>query len=232
MPYLNLDLDYFDHPKTKRLIGLLGRGAEVLPLRLWAYCGKHHCADGRLAGYSGQEIESLVNWWGKSGEMIDAMKRVSFISKQGDGWEVCSWQEHQGHLAAFKVRARAAADARWKAIRDATSIPQAVLKSCLAHTPLEGGKVSEGKGEEAFMAKRRIAKLFNVNPESVWGNDAEVAMCSLIRSQDFFAELEKIEKAWPKRDELFLSKSPRKLLLDWPDNVAKASVKKESVRCF
>lgn len=29
MAYLNLDLDYFDHPKTRRLVGLLGRGKRA-----------------------------------------------------------------------------------------------------------------------------------------------------------------------------------------------------------
>lgn len=59
MASLNLDMDYFGHPKTKRLVGLLGRGAEVLPLRLWCHVGKYHAQDGRLAGYSPQEIEAI-----------------------------------------------------------------------------------------------------------------------------------------------------------------------------
>ena len=67
MPYLNLDLNYFDHIKTKRLVGLLGRGSEVLPIRLWCACGKHRAESGKLDGYSAQEIESLVEWWGESG---------------------------------------------------------------------------------------------------------------------------------------------------------------------
>lgn len=123
MPYLNVDLDYFDHRKTKRLIGLIGRGAEVLPIRLWAYCGKHHSEDGRLAGYSDQEIEANVGWWGKAGEMMPALKRAGFVDNPNGCWEVHAWEEHQGHIAAFKLKGAAMAKARWdKARADAASI--------------------------------------------------------------------------------------------------------------
>lgn len=116
MPYLNLDLDFFSHPKTVRLVGLLGRDAEVLPIRLWCYCGRHHCVSGRLSGYSPQEVESAVGWWGKSGEMVAAMLKVGFIEQVADGYQVHDWSEHAGHLAAFKKRAKSAARKRWRSI--------------------------------------------------------------------------------------------------------------------
>ncbi len=83
MPDLNLDLNYFDHPKTKRLIGLLGRGAEVIPIRLWCVCGRLHAESGRLTDYTAQEIESTVEWWGKEGEAEAALLKLNFIAKGG-----------------------------------------------------------------------------------------------------------------------------------------------------
>lgn len=74
MTNLNLDPDYFDHPKTNRLIGLLGRGAEGLPIKLWCFCAKYRAKDGNLIGYSPQEIELAVKWWGKPGEAVDACR--------------------------------------------------------------------------------------------------------------------------------------------------------------
>lgn len=121
MPYLNLDLSYFDHRKTKRLIGLLGRGAEAIPIRLWCYCGTHHCGTGELADYSPQEIESLVGWWGKPGEMLPALLKVGFVSAADNGYVVHDFLDHNGHLQAFKIRGKAMADARWKKARDAVS---------------------------------------------------------------------------------------------------------------
>ena len=131
MPSLNLDLDYFENIKTKRLVGLLGRNAEVLPIRLWCACGKHRPETGRLDGYSAQEIESLCQWWGKSGQMIEAMVRVGFLEK--DGVSVHDWQEHAGHLAAFKKRARAGAQARWGRYGD--PMLQASLTDATSNAP-------------------------------------------------------------------------------------------------
>jgi hypothetical protein len=129
MPYLNLDIDYFDHPKTKRLVGLLGKGSEVLPLKLWSYCGKFHAEAGDLTGYSGQEIESLVGWWGKSGECVNAMVTVGFIEKTDTGYRVHDWSEHAGHLGAFKARAKNAAEVRWAKARGQ------LCKKCSKHAP-------------------------------------------------------------------------------------------------
>lgn len=133
MAYLNLDLDYFTHPKTVRLIGLLGKDSAVLPIRLWCYVGKYHSTNGRLAGYSPQEIESVVNWWGKQGELVEAMLKVGFLSKTGNDYEIKDWLEHEGHLKMFHDRAKIAAKERWK-ISNATSIAKREHKQCPSRT--------------------------------------------------------------------------------------------------
>lgn len=120
MPYLNLDLNYFDNPKTLRLIGLLGKGSEVLPIKLWCYCGKHHTESGRLVGYSTEEIESVLGWWGESGKMVEAMVKVQFLEIKDDEYFLHDWLEHEGHLAAFKKRAKQAARKRWGKLRSNT----------------------------------------------------------------------------------------------------------------
>lgn len=141
MPNLNLDLNFFDHPKTKRLVGLLGRGSEVLPIKLWAYAGKVRAEDGRLIGHAAQEIESIAGWWGKPGEMLEVMLRegTRFLEQEADGTYILhDWLEYQGHLAAYKIRAKKAAAARWnklagqEVIDNATSIP----KGCLKQSPI------------------------------------------------------------------------------------------------
>jgi hypothetical protein len=136
MPDLNLDLNYFDHPKTRRLTGLLGRGSEVLPIKLWAYTGRLHAETGELAGYTPEEVEACVGWWGKSGEMVSAMLRepCQFLQAlpDGNGYEVVGFLEHQGHISAFKTRAKAAAESRWGVAgkRHATSNAKRTRKQC------------------------------------------------------------------------------------------------------
>lgn len=117
--YLNLACDYFRHPKTVRLIGLVGRGAEVLPIRLWSHCGEFHCEDGKLSGYTDEEIEALAGWWGERGKALEGMNKVGYMEKQNGVWRMSGWKEHQGHISALKVRGRRMAEARWNQYRRA-----------------------------------------------------------------------------------------------------------------
>lgn len=114
MPYLNLDLNYFDHPKTLTLVSLLGNGASELPLRLWAYCGKFHAKTGCLGRRSVAEVESLIRWWGEAGIAVRALRRVGFLGHNRDGYFVIDWKDHQGHIQALKDRNRKAAVNRWR----------------------------------------------------------------------------------------------------------------------
>lgn len=149
MPYLNLDLNYFDHIKPKRLIGLLGRGAAELPLRLWCYCGNHKAKDGILTGYSTQEIESIVDWRGKPGQCVEAMVTVGFLEKIENGFRVHGWDEHEGHLAAFHERAKKAAMKRW-GLSSASSIASGNAPSVPAVPSLPNGKDLSGLPPDAF----------------------------------------------------------------------------------
>lgn len=168
MSYLNLDLDYFSHPKTVRLVGLLGRGAEVLPIRLWCYCGKYHVESGKLTGYSAQEIESAVAWWGKPGELVEAMIRVGFLEEHDGEYGLHDWQEHEGHLAFFKERAKTAAAARWGR-SNATSNASRHKKHCpLPTVPTNHNSLktstSEPPPEALGLAERLKTRILANNP--------------------------------------------------------------------
>lgn len=112
MPSINLDLNYFDHPKTKRLVGLLGRGADVLPVRLWCTCGKHYSDSGELTGLTAQEIESQVAWWGRPGQMVAAMLKVGFLEEIDGQFVVHDWTDHASHISAYREKARKMVQAR------------------------------------------------------------------------------------------------------------------------
>jgi hypothetical protein len=129
MPNLNLDLDYFEHPKIRRLVGLLGRGAEVLPIRLWCYCGKYHTSDGALKGYTVQEVESVAGWNGAQGAMIDAFLSVGLMEQKKGVYVIHDWAATNGHLINFKHRATLAAQTRW-GTSNATSNAKRKAKQC------------------------------------------------------------------------------------------------------
>ena len=113
MPYLNLDFDFFDHPKTLRMIGILGPGGAEVAIRLWAKVGKFFARTGVLHGHSVVEIEALIGWWGKPGDAVAALEKVGFIERHGDSFAVHDWKHHQGHIHALKMRNRKVAINRW-----------------------------------------------------------------------------------------------------------------------
>lgn len=136
MPSINLDLNYFEHPKTKRLIALVGKGGAEFPIRLWAYCGKYHMGDGVLLGYSWGEIEEMLNWRGKKGLLVESMLKVGFLDIKDDIIFVHDWLINNGHLKEFKDRATNAARIRWGRSSNATSMPQALPEALPQAMPL------------------------------------------------------------------------------------------------
>ena len=140
MSYLNLDTRYFDHPKTRRLIGVLGRGSEVLPLRLWSYAAEYHEADGDLSNYSDADLEKICHWWGKKGKMIEALIQTGFIDRYNGTTKLHNWQEHEGHLSALKQRNRLNAKSRWDKYRssaagNASGTATGTPKECQSDAP-------------------------------------------------------------------------------------------------
>lgn len=163
MSYLNLDLDFFNHPKTLRLVGLLGRGSDSLPPKLWCYCGKFHTKDGQLDGYSEGEIETILGWWGEPGKMVDAMLRVGFLERMENGFAVHDWKNHSGHLYALQVRASNAAKSRWHLMksRNAKGSASGTAKAVDKHSPILVGMEGQ-EGLESLGIK-----------EGVWGDFIE-----------------------------------------------------------
>jgi len=121
MPALNIDPDFFDHPKTRRLCRKLGPCAEVHVLRLWSHAAKYYPEDGAFADYPADEIEEIACWRGESGQLVEVLVMLRFLDRTETGFRVHSWEEHQGHIAAYKARGKAMAAARWSRSVDATS---------------------------------------------------------------------------------------------------------------
>lgn len=113
MPSLNIDLDFFDHPKVVNLEALLGDDAAVIPIRLWAYSGKFHPESGKLAGYTADRVEKVVKWRGRRGAAIAALIKSGFLEEIPGGYQCHDWIEWQGHIHAFRQKAKTMAKTRW-----------------------------------------------------------------------------------------------------------------------
>ncbi len=168
MPDLNLDVNYRDHIKTRRLVGMLGKDAEFGPVKLWLHAGRIHPETGKLKGYSATEIEAIADWSGSPGAFIEAMEKLNWLKKDASGnFALCGWKEHQGHLVAYKVRGKKAAKARWDKAKQ--PMQQAyhkhasgMLKHQSSNAPTNGTNCTNGtnlKGET-----NKGAEIFAVAP--------------------------------------------------------------------
>lgn len=210
MAYLNVDLDYFDHPKTVRLVGQLGRGADLLPLRLWAYTGKYHAEKGELTGYSPLEIEAAVKWWGQPGRATEALLapflgKPGFLERIEQGFKVHDWDEINGHIAAFKARAKAGAKAKWAKVHAEAMLKQSSsnpASNALQEVGKEGSGSGDdgGSGEEGLRAA--LVAAFGLRPVTD-EEHAELAQAVAFlaakgaQPADVPAAIAAYRKAWP-----------------------------------
>ena len=93
-----IDVDYFDHPKTLKLISLLGKlEADIYPLRLWRWAASY-AKDGQLPSDPAL-IERSVGWRGRGGRLVTAMQEAGFIDK--DTFTLHNWNKHIGRSIAI-----------------------------------------------------------------------------------------------------------------------------------
>lgn len=71
---IRIDVDFWDHTKTIRLIRRLGIEAAVCLQKLWCYAAKQR-PDGVLKGMSSDDIELAAKWPGARGAFFEAIKR-------------------------------------------------------------------------------------------------------------------------------------------------------------
>lgn len=170
MPELNIDLDYFEHPKVELLVERLGEWAEILPIRLWRFAARFHAESGVISGPSVLLIERHLNWRGKKGEAVEALVACGFLDPiDGGGYLVHDFLEHQGHIEAYRKRGKKAAKARWgrhgppgDATSNATSNATSITTSNAPSNALTDGrnertKRTDGRSESPPLETGKIA---------------------------------------------------------------------------
>jgi hypothetical protein len=80
---------------------------------MWCYTARYYSETGRLTGLPGPEIEAVCRWDGEKGKAVKAMVECGWLDLTPEGdYQVHDWQEHEGHIARYKVRAKTAVAAR------------------------------------------------------------------------------------------------------------------------
>jgi len=98
--YAQLDSDYWDHPKTLRMIELLGPRGETIPLKMWSWAAKF-----KLSGVfnSPAQLALACRFKGDPTKVQDALKDAGFLDP--DGLTIHDWMERSGRgIAAVEVK--------------------------------------------------------------------------------------------------------------------------------
>lgn len=145
VPEINIDIEYFDHRKTKRLVLRFGEDAAIYPIKIWSYAARHHPIDGLFSGYADEEIAAILSASSNATSILQALLDVGFLERTPQGIAVHGWVERQGHIVAYHERAKHAAEARWSKLRNskesdatsnASSIPKHATSNALQEVPL------------------------------------------------------------------------------------------------
>lgn len=229
MPHINVDPDYPNHPKTKRLVEELGPGASCLPIHLWCHAAKYHWRDGRLRNYGAAQLELAIGWWGEPGQAVAALTKSGFLGECKTGWKIHDWREYQGHIEHFKILAREGAKARWKTNparrksldpqqlnMDATGICHTTALHSNTPDPVGGSQEGGGNGASNGTTTAALLELVPAKPpfgraefelaaktESISGNDRDECW-------DYYASQD-----WRKSNGRGLGCDPRAVLRNW-----------------
>lgn len=95
-----IDADYFSHPKTLKLVELLGPRADIYPLRIWAWASRY-ARDGVVEGQH-RAMELAAGWKQPVGKLVAAMQQAGFID--ADGKTLHSWMDGIGRAILIYER--------------------------------------------------------------------------------------------------------------------------------
>lgn len=102
-----ISIDFFDHPKTRKLISRLGgyQGAVCL-VKLWSFTAMSR-PDGVLSNMSEEDVEIAAWWEGEPGVFVKTLLEVGFLDRHDDGrLAVHDWDEYNGPSAHASERSR------------------------------------------------------------------------------------------------------------------------------
>ena len=141
---IRLDVDFFSHPKTRKIQRRCGDAGVLCILRLWTWVGKSR-PNGKLEGLDVESIELAADWLGPPGEWVTAMHEVKFLDQDEDGvYSIHDWETRNGWVSRSTERGDAARFSRL-----ATAAPEA-----WARLAAEGRKSITAEEYAAIMRAR------------------------------------------------------------------------------
>jgi len=140
------------HRKRHHLEKLLGSiGATRYLLDLWLTAAQQR-PDGHLKDWNAKDIAIAAGYSGKPQKFVDSLLESGFLDRDGEGYRLHDWSEHQPWCCGAPRRsedARKAAEVRWGGGRQApagvvptpVNTPSSPTSECKNHAPSMEGHV-------------------------------------------------------------------------------------------
>lgn len=104
---IRIAIDFWQHPKTKKLIRRVGiEGIRSLQI-LWTWAANNK-PDGNLAGMDEEDIELAADWQGDIGAFFKALVETRWIDETDSGYALHEWLEHNPWVADDENRSNKA----------------------------------------------------------------------------------------------------------------------------
>lgn len=117
---IRLSLDFFDHPKSKKLKKRLGLEGVMALLKLWAWTAGNR-PGGMLTGLDAEAVELAADWDGEDGTFVSTLLDLRLLDDADGTFAIHDWEDHQAYASKSEERsskAKKAAEARWSKAKE------------------------------------------------------------------------------------------------------------------
>lgn len=117
---IRLSLDFFDHPKSKKLKKRLGLEGVMALLKLWAWTAGNR-PGGMLTGLDVEAVELAADWDGEDGTFVSTLLDLRLLDDADGTFAIHDWEDHQAYASKSEERsskAKKAAEVRWSKAKE------------------------------------------------------------------------------------------------------------------
>lgn len=109
MPWIKLDTSFYRHPKTAQVLADKNGAAAIVALQeLWCWAGESESPEAR----DGYVTDAMAARLGLTDKLAPILENAHFIHRNGEGWHIHDWDDHQAAILDKRARDREQARAR------------------------------------------------------------------------------------------------------------------------
>lgn len=118
---IRLSLEFFDHPKSKKLKKRFGIEGVMALLKLWAWTAGNR-PNGMLTGLDAEAVELAADWDGEEGAFVSTLLDLRLLDDDDGTFAIHDWEDHQAYASKSEERSRrgaAGAAGKWGQAQEA-----------------------------------------------------------------------------------------------------------------